>query len=64
MLLALAADTVRADEAVADFRAGARRNLGAVSVIGPRRMDYPRAITAVRQAAVELSRFVARVYDE
>jgi heat-inducible transcriptional repressor len=42
----------------------ARRNLGAVSVIGPMRMDYPRAIMAVRQAASELSRFVAEVYDE
>ena len=42
----------------------ARRNLGAVSVIGPLRMDYPNAIIAVRQAAVELSRFVAEVYDE
>ena len=42
----------------------ARRNLGAVSVLGPVRMDYPRAITAVRQAANELSRFVAEVYDE
>jgi heat-inducible transcriptional repressor len=42
----------------------ARRNLGAVSVIGPVRMDYPRAIMAVRQAAHELSRFVAEVYDE
>src|SRR5262245_10574385 len=42
----------------------ARRNLGAVSVIGPVRMDYPRAIIAVRQAASELSRFVAEVYDE
>ena len=42
----------------------ARRNLGAVSVIGPVRMDYPGAIIAVRQAAVELSRFVAAVYDE
>jgi heat-inducible transcriptional repressor len=42
----------------------ARRNLGAVSVIGPVRMDYPRAIMAVRQAASELSRFVAEVYDE
>jgi heat-inducible transcriptional repressor len=42
----------------------ARRNLGAVSVIGPVRMDYPRAIIAVRQAAKELSRFVAEVYDE
>jgi heat-inducible transcriptional repressor len=42
----------------------ARRNLGAVSVIGPLRMDYPRAITAVREAARELSRFVSDVYDE
>jgi heat-inducible transcriptional repressor len=42
----------------------ARRNLGAVSVIGPVRMDYPVAIGAVRQAARELSRFVAEVYDE
>lgn len=42
----------------------ARRNLGAVSVLGPVSMDYPRAITAVRQAASELSRFVAEVYDE
>jgi heat-inducible transcriptional repressor len=40
------------------------RNLGAVSVVGPVRMDYPRAIQAVRQAASELSRFVAEVYDE
>jgi len=42
----------------------ARRNLGAVSLLGPVRMDYPRAIIAVRQAAAELSRFVAEVYDE
>jgi len=42
----------------------ARRNLGAVSVIGPVSMDYPRAIIAVRQAAAELSRFVGQVYDE
>jgi heat-inducible transcriptional repressor len=42
----------------------ARRNLGAVSVIGPVRMDYPAAIGAVREAARELSRFVAEVYDE
>jgi hypothetical protein len=27
-------------------------------------MDYPRAIGAVREAARELSRFVAEVYDE
>jgi heat-inducible transcriptional repressor len=42
----------------------ARRNLGAVSVLGPVRMDYPGAIIAVRQAATELSRFVAEVYDD
>ena len=42
----------------------ARRNLGAVSVLGPVSMDYPHAIIAVRQAAAELSRFVAEVYDE
>ena len=42
----------------------ARRNLGAVSVIGPLRMDYRQAIISVRQAARELSRFVAEVYDE
>jgi heat-inducible transcriptional repressor len=42
----------------------AARNLGAVSVIGPLRMDYREAITSVRQAARELSRFVAEVYDE
>ena len=32
-----------------------RRNLGAVSVIGPVRMDYPRAIMAVRHAASAVS---------
>jgi heat-inducible transcriptional repressor len=41
-----------------------QRNLGAVSVIGPLRMDYPRAITAVREAAAQLSSFVAEIYDE
>jgi heat-inducible transcriptional repressor len=40
------------------------RNLGAVSVLGPVRMDYPNAIASVRQAAAELSRFVAELYDE
>ena len=39
-------------------------HLGAVSVIGPVRMDYAAAIGAVREAARELSRFVADVYDE
>ncbi len=41
-----------------------QRNLGSVSVIGPLRMDYPRAISAVREAAAKLSSFVAEVYDE
>lgn len=42
----------------------AGRNLGAVSVIGPMRMDYTQAIVSVRQAAAELSRFVGELYDE
>jgi heat-inducible transcriptional repressor len=40
------------------------RHLGAVSVIGPVRMDYATAISAVREAALALSRFVEDVYDE
>lgn len=39
------------------------RNLGAVSVLGPVRMDYPRAIASVREAAHELSRFVGDLYE-
>ena len=42
----------------------ASRRLGAVSVVGPVRMDYARAITSVRQAAAELSRFVEDIYEE
>jgi heat-inducible transcriptional repressor len=42
----------------------ASRNLGAVSVVGPVRMDYAKAIGSVRQAAAELSRFVGELYDE
>jgi heat-inducible transcriptional repressor len=41
-----------------------QRVLGAVSVIGPLRMDYGQAIRAVREAAAQLSSFVADVYDE
>jgi heat-inducible transcriptional repressor len=41
-----------------------QRNLGAVSVIGPLRMDYAGVIGAVRQAAAQLSDFVVDVYDE
>jgi heat-inducible transcriptional repressor len=39
-----------------------QRNLGTVSVIGPTRMDYARAIRSVREAAHELSRFVEELY--
>jgi heat-inducible transcriptional repressor len=40
-----------------------QRNLGTVSVIGPVRMDYPRAISSVREAAAALSRFVEGLYE-
>jgi heat-inducible transcriptional repressor len=40
------------------------RPLGAVSLLGPLRMDYPTAIRSVRAAAFELSRFVSELYDE
>lgn len=40
----------------------AHRNLGSVSVIGPVRMDYATAISSVRGAAAELSRFVEDLY--
>jgi heat-inducible transcriptional repressor len=42
----------------------AQRKLGTVSVIGPVRMDYARAIATVREAAHELSRFVEDTYAE
>ncbi|HEX5194814.1 MAG TPA: heat-inducible transcriptional repressor HrcA [Solirubrobacteraceae bacterium] len=41
-----------------------QRSLGAVSVIGPLRMNYAGAIRAVREASAQLSSFVADVYDE
>jgi heat-inducible transcriptional repressor len=41
-----------------------QRNLGTVSVIGPVRMDYATAIHSVRDAALQLSRFVEDVYAE
>src|SRR5581483_547170 len=40
------------------------RALGAVSLIGPVRMDYEKAVGAVRSAATELSRFAESVYGE
>jgi heat-inducible transcriptional repressor len=39
------------------------RHLGAVSVIGPVRMDYGAAISSVRAAANELSRIVGELYE-
>lgn len=40
------------------------RNLGAVGVVGPLRMDYATAIASVRYAARELSRYFETVYGD
>jgi heat-inducible transcriptional repressor len=40
----------------------AHRNLGTVGVVGPLRMDYATAISSVRGAARELSRYCETVY--
>ena len=40
------------------------RALGTVSLVGPLRMDYDKAIRTVRSAAWELSRFVEGIYEE
>lgn len=40
------------------------RALGAVSLVGPVRMDYDKALRAVRSAANELSRFSEAVFDD
>jgi heat-inducible transcriptional repressor len=42
----------------------ANRVLGAVSLLGPVRMDYAKAIRSVRGAAHELSRFIEEVYED
>jgi heat-inducible transcriptional repressor len=42
----------------------AHRTLGAVSLLGPLRMDYEKALRSVRAAAHELSRFVEDVYTD
>jgi heat-inducible transcriptional repressor len=39
------------------------RTLGTVSLLGPLRMDYEKALRTVRAAAHELSRFVEEVYE-
>jgi heat-inducible transcriptional repressor len=41
-----------------------QRPLGTVGLLGPLRMDYDKAIAAVRGAAHELSRFVEALYEE
>ncbi|HEX7255738.1 MAG TPA: heat-inducible transcriptional repressor HrcA [Gaiellaceae bacterium] len=42
----------------------AHRRLGAVSLLGPLRMDYETALRSVRGAARELSRFVEEIYED
>jgi heat-inducible transcriptional repressor len=42
----------------------AHRTLGAVTLLGPVRMDYDKALRSVRAAAHELSRFVEELYDD
>jgi heat-inducible transcriptional repressor len=42
----------------------ANHPLGTVSLLGPLRMDYEKAIRSVRAAAHELSRLVAEVYED
>jgi heat-inducible transcriptional repressor len=42
----------------------ANQTLGTVSLLGPLRMDYEKALRSVRSAAHELSRFVEQVYAD
>ena len=42
----------------------AHQTLGAVSLLGPLRMDYEKALRSVRSAAHELSRFVEDAYED
>ena len=42
----------------------ANRTLGAVSLLGPVRMDYEQAIRSVRGAASELSRFAEDIFGD
>jgi heat-inducible transcriptional repressor len=42
----------------------ANRTLGAVTLLGPVRMDYEKALRSVRAAAHELSRFVEEIYED
>ena len=40
------------------------RTLGTVGLLGPIRMDYPKAVSTVRAAAAELSRLVETAYED
>src|SRR4051794_12062952 len=42
----------------------ANRTLGAVTLLGPLRMDYEKALRSVRAAAHQLSQFVEEVYED
>jgi heat-inducible transcriptional repressor len=42
----------------------AHQTLGSVSILGPLRMDYDKALRSVRSAAFELSRFVEEIYAD
>ena len=56
-------DELKSLSIVASGYGHSARSLGAVSVIGPVRMDYGQAIASVRAAAAELSRFVGELYE-
>ncbi len=58
-----AAPELRSASVVAASYGLGHRTLGAVSVIGPVRMDYRQAIESVREAATALSHFVEEVYE-
>jgi heat-inducible transcriptional repressor len=56
-------DELKSLSIVASGYGPSTRHLGAVSVIGPVRMDYGHAIASVRAAAAELSRFIGELYE-
>jgi heat-inducible transcriptional repressor len=56
-------DELKSLSIVASGYGPSTRHLGAVSVIGPVRMDYAHAISSVRAAAAELSRYVGELYE-
>ncbi len=58
----IGAPSLRACSLVAATYGVANRNLGAVSVVGPTRMDYQTAIGAVRGAATTLSSWLEEIW--